>query len=485
MTTTERPLLRIVVGSVRPVRVGDQIAQALAPLVAEATGARVEITDLVDLGLPFLDEPRMPALGDYQHAHTKAWSRLIADTDAVVFLTPQYNGGYPASLKNAIDFLYHEWKSKPALVVSYGGHGGGLSGAQLRGVLEFVGLDLVTDNVELTIPHDAYGADGRLTSASPIVAANAERITAAVRALATAGEASRAARAPVVAVVGATGQQGGAVVRSLLASGGWTVRAVVRDPGSDAARALADDGAELVRADLDEPDTLRAAFEGARGVYSVQSFTGPDGIDGEIRQGKAVADAAKDAGVAHLVYASIDGAERASGVPHFESKFAIEQHIESLGQPATILRLVAFMDNFGTYAMPSLVDGEIVIAWPPSADTRIQLVAAQDIGVVAAAVFADPDRFVGTTVTVAGDELSMTEMAQAFTNVTGMPARYEESDIEQVRSYSEDLAHMYEFFEHRGFQADLAEVRRLHPGARTLEDWIRETGWQPRAHAWG
>jgi len=244
-------------------------------------------------------------------------------------------------------------------------------------------------------------------------------------------------RTPVVAVVGATGQQGGAVVRSLLASGGWTVRAVVRDPGSDAARALADDGAELVRADLDEPDTLRAAFEGAHGVYSVQSFTGPDGIDGEIRQGKAVADAAKDAGVAHLVYASIDGAERASGVPHFESKFAIEQHIESLGQPATILRLVAFMDNFGTYAMPSLVDGEIVIAWPPSADTRIQLVAAQDVGVVAAAVFADLDRFVGTTVTVAGDELSMTEMAQAFTNVTGMPARYEESDIEQVRSYSE------------------------------------------------
>ncbi|QDW64457.1 NmrA/HSCARG family protein [Oerskovia sp. KBS0722] len=298
---------------------------------------------------------------------------------------------------------------------------------------------------------------------------------------------SRQAQAPqarVIAVVGATGQQGGAVVRSLLTSGAWTVRAVVRDPESDAARALADAGAELVRADLDQPETLRAAFDGAHGVYSVQSFTGPDGIAGEIRQGKAVADAAKDAGVAHLVYASIDGAERASGVPHFESKFTIEQHIASLGQPATMLRLVAFMDNFGTYAMPSLVNGEIVIAWPPKADTRIQLVAAEDIGVVAAKVFADPDQFIGATPKVAGDELSMTEMAQAFTNVTGTPARYEESDIEQVRTYSEDLAHMYEFFEHKGFQADLAEVRRLHPDARTLEDWIRETNWQPRANAW-
>jgi uncharacterized protein YbjT (DUF2867 family) len=289
----------------------------------------------------------------------------------------------------------------------------------------------------------------------------------------------------IIAVVGATGQQGGAVARNLLATGAWTVRALVRDPGADAARALADAGAQIVVADLDEPSTLRQAFDGAHGVYSVQTFTGPGGIDAEIRQGKAVADAARDAGVAHLVYASIDGAERDSGVPHFESKIVIERHIEQLGLPTTTLRLVAFMDNFGTYAAPPLVDGEIVIAWPPAAGTRIQLVAAEDIGAVAATVFADPERFVGQRVQVAGDELTMTEMAEAFTRVTGIAARYEESDIEQVRAYSEDLAHMYEFFEHKGFQADLDAVRRLHPGLRTLEDWIRENDWQPRANAWG
>ena len=182
-TSTERPLIKIIVGSVRPVRVGDQIAAALAPVLAEASGARVEIIDLAGLALPMLDEPMMPAMGNYQKPHTIAWSETIKDSDAVVFLTPQYNGGYPAALKNAVDYLYHEWSAKPALIVSYGGHGGGQSGAQLRSVLEFVGLDLVDSNVELTLPRDSYGADWRLTDAEPIIASHETEIRAAAEAL--------------------------------------------------------------------------------------------------------------------------------------------------------------------------------------------------------------------------------------------------------------------------------------------------------------
>lgn len=166
----ERPLIKIVVGSVRPIRVGDQIADALAPLLAEASGARVEIIDLAALKLPMLDEPLMPAMGNYTHAHTSEWSSMIAESDGVVFLTPQYNGGYPASLKNAIDFLFHEWSEKPALIVSYGGHGGGLAAAQLRGVLEFIGLDVSVASVELTLPRESYGADWRLVDAASTVA---------------------------------------------------------------------------------------------------------------------------------------------------------------------------------------------------------------------------------------------------------------------------------------------------------------------------
>ena len=182
-TSNERPLIKIIVGSVRPVRVGDQIATALAPLLAEASGARVEIIDLAEVALPMLDEPLMPAMGNYQKPHTIAWSESIKDSDAVVFLTPQYNGGYPAALKNAIDYLYHEWSAKPALIVSYGGHGGSQSGAQLRSVLEFVGLDLVADNVELTLPRDSYGADWRLTDAAPIIASHEEAIRTSAEAL--------------------------------------------------------------------------------------------------------------------------------------------------------------------------------------------------------------------------------------------------------------------------------------------------------------
>lgn len=175
-TTSERPLIKLIVGSVRPVRVGDQIAAALAPVLAEAADARVEIVDLAKLGLPLLDEPLMPALNQYQHAHTKAWSASVSESDAVVFLTPQYNGGYPASLKNAIDYLFHEWKGKPASVISYGGYGGGAAAEQLHSVMKFIGFDTVSQGVEITLPRESYGADGRLTDAAPIIAGSADEI---------------------------------------------------------------------------------------------------------------------------------------------------------------------------------------------------------------------------------------------------------------------------------------------------------------------
>lgn len=183
MTDTTTPLIRIIVGSVRPVRVGDQIAAAVAEIIADAADARTEIIDLADLDLPLLDEPRMPALGDYQNAHTKEWADIVSGSDGIVFVTPQYNAGYPASLKNAIDYLFAEWKDKPALIISYGGHGGGMSGAQLRSVLDFIGLDLVGDNVEITLPRDSYGPDWRLVDAQAVVAPYTEELRTAARAL--------------------------------------------------------------------------------------------------------------------------------------------------------------------------------------------------------------------------------------------------------------------------------------------------------------
>jgi len=150
----------------------------------------------------------------------------------------------------------------------------------------------------------------------------------------------------VIAVNGATGQQGGAVARKLLTEG-WKVCALTRNEDKPAAQELASLGAEIVPGDMENRAELDSAFQGAYGVFSVQNFWLPNvGYEGEIRQGKNVADSAKAARVQHLVYSSVGSAHRGMGQKHFESKWRIEQYIHSLGIPYTILRPVAFMDNY-------------------------------------------------------------------------------------------------------------------------------------------
>lgn len=192
----------------------------------------------------------------------------------------------------------------------------------------------------------------------------------------------------IIAVTGATGQQGGAVARKLLADG-WKVRALTRDVNKPAARALAQAGAELVAGDMDSRADLEAAFQGAYGVFSVQNFWLPNvGYEGEIRQGRNVADAAKAAGVQHLVYSSVGSAHRGMGQKHFESKWIIEQYIHTLGVPYTILRPVAFMDN-DNWARPYILSGTYT-SMNLRPEKGVQKIAVEDIGVFAALAFADP-----------------------------------------------------------------------------------------------
>src|SRR5262249_26562689 len=148
----------------------------------------------------------------------------------------------------------------------------------------------------------------------------------------------------VVLVSGATGRQGGAVLRHMLPKG-WKLRALTRNPGSLAAQELARQGIEIVRGDLEEPGSLRGAAQGAYGVFSVQDFWAV-GAKREVMQGKNLADAAKKAGVQHFVYCSVGGAERHTGIDHWESKWEIEKHIRQIGLPATVLRPAAFMENY-------------------------------------------------------------------------------------------------------------------------------------------
>jgi len=287
-----------------------------------------------------------------------------------------------------------------------------------------------------------------------------------------------------VLVIGATGQQGGATAQQLL-DRGRRVNALVRDPDSAAAGALRAAGAELVAGDLDDPASLRAAMKGVSGVFLVLTMMvgpkiSPEGVVAEERRGKAVAELAGESGVGHLVYSSLNGAGARSGIPYYASKARIEEHIRALGMPATILRPVSFMDNFATYNRPVLDSGEVVVSLAVRADLPMQLIAVQDIGAIAAIAFDRPDQFLGRTVEIAGDVLTPPQIAETFGRVCGLPARFRQTPIEQIRAFDQQLAQMFTFFnEHPSEPADLAALRAQHPGLMSLETWVRRTGWKP------
>jgi uncharacterized protein YbjT (DUF2867 family) len=287
-----------------------------------------------------------------------------------------------------------------------------------------------------------------------------------------------------VLVIGATGQQGGAAARQLLERG-RTVHAFVRDPASPAAQALRTAGADLVVGDLDDPASLRTAMQGMHGVFlALTMMTGPRispaGVVAEQRRGTAVADLAQETGVRHLVYSSLNGADAGSGIPYYDSKARIEEHLHTLGLPATVLRPVSFMDNFATYNRPVLQDGELVVNLAVRADLPMQLISVRDIGAFAAIAFDRPEQFLGRTVEIAGDVLTPVQIAETFGRACGLPARFRQTPIEQIRAFDDQLAQMFTFFnDHPAAPPNLAALRSVHPDLMRLETWLHTTGWKP------
>jgi uncharacterized protein YbjT (DUF2867 family) len=293
----------------------------------------------------------------------------------------------------------------------------------------------------------------------------------------------------IIAVTGATGQQGGAVARKLLADG-WKVRALTRDVNKPAAQELALAGAELVVGDMDSRSELDAAFQGAYGVFSVQNFWLPNvGFEGEIQQGKNVADAAKAAGVEHLVYSSVGSAHRGMGQKHFESKWMIEQYIHTLDIPYTILRPVFFMDNHN-WSRAYILNGTFTgMGLRP--EKGVQSIAVEDIGVFAALAFAHPEEFLGKTIELAGDELTEAQTAEVFSKVIGRPVTLTAPTGGGWASPEESAA-MFNFFNGEGYDANIAALRKIHPGLLTFEQYLRRNGWEnqqpipiPQNASWG
>src|SRR4029077_18901792 len=277
-----------------------------------------------------------------------------------------------------------------------------------------------------------------------------------------------ATQSNIILVTGATGQQGGAVARALLTKG-QKVRVMTRTPAK--VSALAKAGAEVVKGNLTDALDLQAALHGVHGVFAM-STPFETGMDQEVQQGIMLADAAKQAGIAQYVYTSVGSAHRNTGIPHFDSKWKVEQHIRQIGLPATILRPVWFMENFTTVAKPS---AEGVLMPPMKSARKLAMVALKDIDEFGVAAFLRPNDFLGQAIDLAGDELTMSETAAQLTHAMGRPIRFQEFPMEQAEAVmAHDLTTMFRWFNEVGYAIDIPTLKqKFQIPLTTFAEWIK------------
>ncbi len=283
-----------------------------------------------------------------------------------------------------------------------------------------------------------------------------------------------------VLVTGATGQQGGMVARTLK-SRGHSVLGLTRNPDSPSARELKDLGIGVIAGDFNDPPSLVTAAQGVDAVY-VMATPFEAGTEAETRQGIAAVDAAKSAGVRHLVYSSVSDADRETGVPHFDSKYQVEKHIQAQNLPYTIVAPAYFMENLlAPFMLPGLKQGILSMAMP---ETRgLQQISVQDIASFTALVLENRDRFLGRRVDSAGDEVEGARVAEMLSRVSGHQIDYAEADIGELLAMNQDLGKMFEWFNQVGYSADIPALRRDYPevGWHRLEEWAQAQDWSALA----
>ena len=281
----------------------------------------------------------------------------------------------------------------------------------------------------------------------------------------------------LILVSGATGTQGGAVVRALLEKG-FAVRAMTRNPGSERAIRLAGSGVEIVQADFDDMDSLDRALDSAYGAFSVQPWRS-SGTDAEIRQGNAFADAALRAGIQHFVYTSNAAAAENTGIPHFDSKYAIEEHIRSIEIPYTIIGPRSFMSNVRRDFTEAIQDGILEGAMAP--EFIIQYIAPQDIGRFAALAFENPDQWIGENIGIAGDEITYLGLAELLSEITGRTITYVQTPRNEiVERATPEMMKGLEWNRTTTFSVDVDALREEYPWMMSLEEYLLEQDWLTR-----
>lgn len=261
------------------------------------------------------------------------------------------------------------------------------------------------------------------------------------------------------------------MARSLLEAG-WKVRALTRRPESPKARALGELGSEVVKADMEDVESLMGAFDGAFGVFSVQNGL-VSGFDREVAQGRNVADAASEIGVAHLVYGSAGTGERGTGIPSWEAKLDVEDHIMRLGMKFTSLRPEAFMELMtvksyypavGTWRIWPRISGE---------DKGIAWLAVEDVGVVAASVFARPESYIGESLVLVADVKSIAECREIYREVMGKPPSTFPMPVWLFDRFTRgDVTAIWRWVKTGEFVVDTAPTRAIHPTALSVREWM-------------
>ena len=271
-----------------------------------------------------------------------------------------------------------------------------------------------------------------------------------------------------ILVTGATGQQGGSLARLLLRKK-HKVYALTRNTQSSAAQDLRNRGANIVKGDLDDSDSLQRAVKDVESVF-LMGTPFEDGTEGEIRRGKLMADIAKENGIEHLVYSSVANADKNTGIPHFESKYKVEQHIKNLGIPHTIIGPTFFMENL---LGPGLEQGQLAL--PLSSSSVLQQSALQNIAEFSALVFERRKPFLGKRIDIASDEVTGEQAARILSNVLGYKIRYVPVPLEQVYQTNEDMARMYDWYEKVGTGIDISALHQEYPevGWLTFRDWAK------------
>lgn len=276
-------------------------------------------------------------------------------------------------------------------------------------------------------------------------------------------------------VTGATGRQGSAATRHLLEAG-YEVRGLTRDTGSPQGEMLRGLGAELVKGDLDDPESVRTALRGCHGVFAALTWV-EEGPTGEMRQGRTIADAAKAEGVQHFLYSSVGGADRGTGIPHFESKATNERYMKSIGLPLTILRPVYFMENFNALTARRMIsEGNLVMTLDPG--KRLQMISVEDIGFIAAIIMDNPEDWMGRTIEIAGDSLTMPQVAERFSVVAGRQVFFRERQLQDLKRIDHERYLMMRWLNEHGYEADIEATRRVHPSLMNLEQWLARGYWQ-------